>query len=440
VTSSQHITQRKDNTSTFYLKQFLGDSFLLFISNGIISTLNYVFILAAGRTLSKAAFGTFATLLACITISTVLLNSFQLHVIRRVVILRKAWAEYVGNLSNRVGYHCLLLGCLFLSTAPIAAELLGTTWVEWLITYACISAFLLSTLANGVSAGLLRFQVQAVANLLGTCTKLLVGVLLLWAGLGVSGALLGYAVGLGLVYVITLVLLENPFFVPSGYRDRPNSVSGDIAESEGSGKRFGPAFIFAYLALVGPFSLDQILVQSIARPLSGEYGVVCVFSKAVFFAVGPILSVQFAHVGASFDSNRSRNIFVGSVSITVSLVVLLAGGLWVFGDMLVPLLFSPQYAHTATLIAPMAIGVSAYVIGHAVGLVLLARNAIRSLLLVGAVFPIQLALFASRNTTLPMLVTNQLFVYGAQLILIILAALFAHRVRTIEPLAPGTGG
>jgi hypothetical protein len=37
-----------------------------------------------------------------------------------------------------------------------------------------------------------------------------------------------------------------------------------------------------------------------------------------------------------------------------------------------------------------------------------------------------------------MLVTNQLFVYGAQLILIILAAVFAHRVHALQSLAPGT--
>jgi O-antigen/teichoic acid export membrane protein len=413
-------------------KQFVGDSFLLFTANGFIGVLNYLFVLAANHNLSPAAFGLFTSLVACITISTVLINCLQLHIIRRVGVLGDASAQYAKDLTRRIVRYSGFGALVALVTTPIASTLLGANWIEWLLTYAAICALLFASIANGVSAGLLRFGIQSTANLVGTAVKLAVGAALLILGFGVSGALAAYVVGLALLAVLTLTMLGGAL---SDFKVGTKTLELSMAQT-GRIERIDATYIAAYLFLVGPFSVDQVLVQSIARPLSGDYGTVCVLGKAIFLAVGPILLVQVAHVGAAHkDPMKQQKVFVSGASVTVGLAALLAAGLWFFSGALVRIMFSPEYAHTASEIGPMAAGVTAYVAGQALGLYLLARGTKAPLLIVGTTFLIQAALFAIRHDSLRMLVTNQLLAYAAQFILIVIAALLSNRDATREPVA-----
>lgn len=414
--------------------RYMSDAILFFLASGAISALNYVFVLLAMLSLSNADFGTFNSLLACITISTVVVNSFQLHVTHCIARLRHAGGDADAYVRSVTRSMIRLCGAGLLAAAvsiPLARWALAATWNEWLLTYATIAAFFFSTFANGISSGLLRLRVQSIANLAGTLLKLGLGAVLLWCGLGISGALAASLAGLASIYLITLPALRKTMTE----RITPTTDRGGGSAANA----FRLPFIAAYLCVVGPFSLDQILVQALARPLSGDYGAVCTLGKIVFLAVGPILWVQYSHIAAAQDDPaRQLRVFLRGLRVSTFLAALLAAGLWIATAPLAGLILPPRYGAAAPWIGPMAAGVVLYVVGHAIALLLLARRQTAPLFVVGGALVLQTALVLLHADSLGALVANQMIVYAAQLVLICAAAYSTHfpsrpRATAAEP-------
>ncbi|MBK8915641.1 MAG: hypothetical protein IPM64_13785 [Phycisphaerales bacterium] len=409
--------------------RFAGDAAYYFVVSGVMNVANYAFVLVAVRTLTKPEFGVFNALLAFLTLSTVLMNSVLLHVARQIVRVGAGErAAYWRAAQWRLAGAAVAGSTVAAIAAPAAGTWLGASLAEWGAMLVAAAALLFVSAAGGIATGLQRMRLHANANLAGAMVKLAIGAVLLAIGGGVSAALAAYGLGLLISYALMTRGLSDALRGTQGDEARTESASasagrnGHVATSENSEKDAGrpdalhPGFVAAYLFLVAPFCLDQVFVQALVRPLSGDYAALCTLAKIVFLCVGPLLLVMYSHVSGGSDSAARRRVLRSTLLGVLGIGGVLAGLLAVLAPWLTHLMLAPQYSHLAPLVGPLAGGALLHAVAHTLGLYSLALGRWSGLLAAGLIPLAQAAAIWLAAPNLAVLVTIQCGTFAAQVV------------------------
>ncbi|QOJ13734.1 MAG: hypothetical protein HRU75_03355 [Planctomycetia bacterium] len=407
--------------------RFAGDAAYYFIVNGVMNVANYAFLLVAVRTLTKPEFGVFNALLALLTLSTVMMNSLLLHVARQVARIEPAERPGYWRASQvRLAGAAIAGGAAAAILTPAAWSVLGATAGEWGAMLVAAAALLFVSAVSGIATGLQRMRLHANANLAGALVKLAIGAALLAAGGGVSAALAAYGAGLLVSYALITRGMRSALGVvehPSTEHDPDSVIPAPfhaVVRSREDARRpdaLRPGFVAAYLGLVAPFCLDQVFVQALVRPLSGDYAALCTLAKIVFLCVGPLLLVMYSHVSsADSDAARRRRLLSGTLVAVLLIGGLLAGVLAVLAPWLTHLMLAPQYAHLAPLVGLLAAGTLLHAVAHTLGLYSLALGRWSGLLASGVIPVAQAAAIALAPANLTVLVAIQCGAFAAQVV------------------------
>ncbi len=412
------------------VRRMLSDTIVLVGAGVIVNVLNYTYVLIALGLLSKAEFGGFSTLVNCLTISTVITNVMQLEVTRRV-----AYEPHTRVLLSAIVRRTLLagvgLGVVVLVAAPSLARLFHLESVDIWALYFSLVALALSCIANGWFGGKQLLKAQGLWAVLGTLLKVASGGLLLWWGAGSAGGIVAFGLGLLLVFGAA-------WFCWSGVSQSERSLdaAGAVTSSTTSPVHTFEAgighlalLICAYVLLILPFSVDQLLVQTLFVAVSGDYGAVAMLGKLVFFASAPVYTVMYSHL-CSAHGNRAvqSKIFGLAVAASLFLGISVMGALGIFGDLLVTRVLPDQYRESAGMAPIFSIGLLVYGIAYASSILCIARHELGKLTftLAPAVI-VQLWLFLNADGTLSSLVWRQNVTYGVQFGCIMVMAVWRFR-------------
>jgi O-antigen/teichoic acid export membrane protein len=248
---------------------------LFFAAYNVANILNYAFLLAMSRVLAPGDFALFAALFGAVYLASALANTAQTSVAAAVAAAgRQAGAAVVGDAMRRLVVLALpIAGVVLLAARPFAAFLHSDDLTSVGLTGVAIWLFLLAAVGYGGLQGSGRFRLLGAGLLVASVGRLALGLGFLWLGLGVSGALLGIVVGLGL----SAALVVAPF-VRSALRPAPGSLPAL------------PAVVVALLASVAiavPTSVDVVLARHyFTAEEAGAYAAVSVLGKVVVF--GPL--------------------------------------------------------------------------------------------------------------------------------------------------------
>ena len=380
---------------------------LVFSVNNIVS---YLFIVIAGREFSAPEFGVFSALLGLITMAGIFSTSFQVAT-TQAVSLHADQAVLRGLIRHISRVTLPVISGLTLLMLPLGPRI-GASAAQIAVCGIIVFVMFLAAASLGFLGGLRRIRAQAGLNLAGAAIRLATGWPLIVIGYGVGGALVGYlvnyAVIFGVAYAMTLRLVRS-----AGLADA--SVQTEAAKAP----RLHSRTIATFVLTVAPYCLDQTMVQVFNPALGGDYAALAAIAKLVFLATYPIVAVIYPHVINLSDTRSRLQLFAVTAGAMICAVTLLAALLYSYPDQAVHLFFGASFQHVAPYLGFLAFGVACLSISVLAAHALIAWASpigfLPSLIALG----LGITFYAVRHNSLAEIVSDQIWMYGIQLVLIL---------------------
>jgi len=333
-----------------YLKndELVKQGTIMFVSGTIASIFNYSYQVYMGRVLGPEEYGVFGALFAIFYIIGIISQTLGTSTTQFV-------SKFVGE-GKQIGFfikgslkRTILLGsAISLIFLIFRTELrnvlkLPDVW-PILILILILSLSWIIPIIDGSLRGLKRYSALAFSGISNALFKLIFGVGLVMAGFGVSGALLGVAIGAILGLFISFGFLK-PYIKPNNPHDPDFRYSSFYS--------YSLPVMFAMISLSIPSNLDVILAKNFFSPSeAGLYTSVSVLGKIVFFFSGAVGTVMFPMITEKFTKGENTR---GILTKSLLCVGALSGGLvliYAVYPQIVVKIFGGKYFEAVDLVAP----------------------------------------------------------------------------------------
>ncbi|MBC8275787.1 MAG: oligosaccharide flippase family protein [Chloroflexi bacterium] len=323
---------------------FLRDSTLLFVANMSANFLLFLFHFSVARLLPPSEYGELVSLLAFIWIFSVPFRTVQtvtaeaIAGLRRDQQLARIWGTWRTNLLTVVpiGGICLALFTLGKRSISDFLAINSENAVVILGISVAISFFL--PVNRGILQGIQRFRDLGLNILTEALFRLSFGVLLVFFGWGLDGALLSYGLGYVVAFLFAFVSL------------RP------LLRDGGEGSRKSPDFI----ALINGYSLHVLVINACLMTMvnldvllvnhyfssveSGTYAAASMFGKITLLTSAAVGGVMFPKIAAlsTFSQKRIQLLKKGALFAGLSASAL-AIGFVLLPSLSISILLGPSY-------------------------------------------------------------------------------------------------
>lgn len=307
------------------------------------------------RVLTPASYGDLAALISLLGLVGLIPGSLSLVIVKYVSSAKSK--EEITRLVHWMNHKVLILGVIIFAILILSSSTISRFIKienQYLIILIGISfIFVLPTTLNrSVLQGLLRFKHIIVSILLENTTKLLLGVLLVYIGYSVGGAIFGLVLAIIIGWIITR------FFIRDYYIE-----TGGIVNVK-------PLLLFSIPVLVQSFSLtslystDLMLVKHFfSAHDAGLYAAVSKMGQIIFFGSGSIGTVMFPLISKKQSQGKNyHEIFIYSLSLTAVLSLAILLFYYVAPDLAINLLLGASYLEAKNLLFVMGVYMSLFAI------------------------------------------------------------------------------
>ena len=304
----------------------LGPPFYYFLAFNLANAFNYLFLIAMAKSLSPEAYGLFGALFGIVYLTSAFGNSVQLTLAKFTAELSSLgkWGPLGSLLSRasvRIAALSLVVALPLLAGAPLLAAFLHTSSPIPILLTGFLVFLALSVPATwGVLQGRQRFYLLGTSFFLNSSLRFVFGTLLVIAGLGVSGALVG--IGLGLLASAAVAL--SPL----------RAAASDRSDKEEMGALYAYFWpvVLASIVVAVPTSLDVVLAKHLfTAEQAGVYTAASVLGKVILFLPLGATFVLFPKVVHRRARGQDTSVLLGAallitgvLSATVTAIFVLA--------------------------------------------------------------------------------------------------------------------
>jgi O-antigen/teichoic acid export membrane protein len=327
--------------------ELLRHGSVMFIASLVTNTLNYVYQVYMGRALGPEQYGIFGALFAIFYMIGVIsqtLSTAATNFVSKFIAEGKEIGFFVLGAIKRVAIIGLTLALLFLLASKSIASLLKIHDAEPVVVLAFI-IFLawVAPINGGVLRGLKRFFAMGMLNVSNAFFKLVSGIAFVTLGYGVTGALLGVALG-------TLVALFISFFLIAPYIRRS---SYEPSFNFSAFYSYSAPVMLAMFCFSVPANLDVVLAKYFfsARE-AGLYTSASVLGKIIFFFPSAIYAVMFPMIAEIHARGEDTSIVLKRSLAYASLLSGSVVAAYLLFPHLVVILFGSRYVEALPLVGP----------------------------------------------------------------------------------------
>jgi O-antigen/teichoic acid export membrane protein len=321
---------------------FFSQSAVLTVANGLSAVLSAAYVAFVGRRLGPAEYATVTAALSVSYLLQLVLGPLETGVAKFAADYHGAGAN--GKLATltystlrrlRLPVTAGLAGFVVLIPAlerALSVADRGALGALGLYAAACLYA----SVPRGTLRGDHRFTAYGYNQVAESVVRLVGGAGLVWAGVGATGAVAGYAAGMSAALAIGLYQLRDLRRAPA--LPDPVDEAGLYAFS-------GPLFfVYGYFLFVT--NVDMLTAKRGLPPdAAGVYGSASALARVLYLGATPIYQVLFARVSAKSARGESAReltrIALGVVTIGLGVSNLLP---WLFGEPLLVAVFGPRFA------------------------------------------------------------------------------------------------
>ena len=375
-----------------FIKLFKGNDLLkhssiLFAASIITGLLNYLFQLYVGRMLGPSDYGIYSSLVALLYIMSVPSSTIQTSVAK--LVSDHSWEpEKIKYLLKYVFRKLTLISLpvsviFFILSFFIADFLKINSKMYFFILSVLLFISFLAPVLTGTLQGMQMFSQMGINSVAGTFFKLLSGVILVYFGFGVNGALLAVFIGslLGLLLA----------FMPLHFLKGSKEVNGNIKLLN-----YSMIVLLATIGLTFVTNVDMLIVKHyLSDKEAGYYAAAALLGKIVLFATAPIAMVMFPKATVMDQKNhngsnllRNSLLYTGSISFCIVLLFIISP------EFIVKLLFGPEFVEINGLLVYFAAGMALFSLSNTFVFYDLATRKYRFLYVLGAVSVMEVALIS----------------------------------------------
>ena len=401
---------QKPGSGHSVVRELLAGSAVTFAGSMVANVLGVAYTIGMARLLAPPAYADLVTLLSLLGVASLPGSTIQTIVARATALAIGRNEPHAGRqVLTRIGRGVVLAAalafvCTLLAVPRLGGFLqLGEVSSLWPFA-ALIGLGLLHPLLRGLAQGQARYALLTAVGLVDMVGKVAGGTFLVWAGLGVTGAV-GALLGASIASLGTVFhYLRDQLRVPE--QGAPGDPTGDetvpVPVTTGANLDWRDALgtLGGVGGLISLVTLDAVLVKHALPPADASvYAVLSVAGRSLFWASGSITTVLLPVVSRQIGSDagtRRSHVLVLSLAITAALIGAGQVAFMVAPELVIGLLFGPAHLGAAGLLALYGWGACAlalanvamtYLIGHGsrlVGIVMPACAALQAVLILDA--------------------------------------------------------
>lgn len=323
-----------------------GLSFLIAFAG--ISVSAFLYHVVVSRLLGPSHYGAMGALLGIISLLTVPIGAVQIAVTQAVIDEETKNERFSTiRVTKRATLGGLVAMVVAAAVTPVVDSFLHIgSPIPMLLVTVWVPLATVTAVVQGALIGEYRFRPVAFASFMGLgITRLLLGVVLVEAGLGVSGAVAATIFAQAFTMLSLLYSARHELFVQNRHAVAVRTKLRDTILSI--------AALAGYTTLIGidTFLANHFLVATAA----GDYAAVAVGAHISFFVPAALVTVVFPHLAdGQGASDSSRRIFRQSLYVSLVLGLLAAAVMAVFPHLTISVLFGSKYAEAAAILGVLA--------------------------------------------------------------------------------------
>ena len=325
----------------------LKAGFIFMLGSGFASGLNYLYHLLIGRMLGPEQYGVLGSLFAIIYFVTFASATFN-------KVLSKFSAEFQGrnqiNLLTRliqqafykIIYYGFILFLIYIMISKYIANFMHLKSISGVIIVGAIGYFsLIQSILNGALNGLQKFVWQNLSGVTSILIKLVLGVLFVYLGFGVNGALAGILIGalfsIGLSYYVLRKIFRK--------KERIKLYKKRIY-------RFAIPVILSAIFPTLLITVDQVLVKHFFTSIqAGYYAAAGMIAKIIWFGSGFLLGALFPKiVKLNTEKKDISKLLLKTIIYTLILVLLGCSVYFVMPNFIVNVLYGKAFLEISPMI------------------------------------------------------------------------------------------
>lgn len=365
VEKIKEIKNRLENFQIFGLyvfqDHFIKSSLIVFISTALSNVFALLYQLYLVRRIEPVDYGLLNSFIAFVNIVLIFANSFQ-------TALTNFISKFFGLMQfdkiryflRRLTKQILIFSIIFLllvifSSKNIANFLKTQSILPVIITaFILLSAFLFS-IPQGALTGIQEFLKLAINVNFNSCSRLIIGILLVAFGFGINGALSGFMISNILTMFLSYAQIKK-YFKKSSVEQ--SSVKIDFKEFY---KYFFPVTVTLVCFMIMT-NIDVILVRHYFVDLeAGHYSIAQLVGKIVLFFPMAINVVMFPQISSLHAQNQeTSHILKKGIYITLLLCAIVSSVIFIFPSFVLKFIAGKIYIDCLDLIKIFAISMSLF--------------------------------------------------------------------------------
>ena len=337
--------------------RFVTAAIWMYSASAVTSFGNYLFHLVMARMLKPASLlGELESVLAFFYILSVPLATLSLVIVKFISMYKgqgnpsaiHALYYYVKKLIviySAIGVLTILLLSPFITNL---LHLSSNTMILLLLLNFFIGVFVV--FGRSILQGVTNFFILAISNIVESFSKLAFGIVLVLIGLKTTGAFAAIALS-GIVG-----------YLPFHFFFKKNTANpGAFTDQRALYKYALPVFI-SILSITSLYSADIVLVRYFfPGNESGDYAVLSILGKVIYFAVSPVTAVLFPFVSETHArGEKYAHYLLLSFIFTLLGAVTITAIYFLFPDVIIYLLPGKNYLLVAPLLGMMGIFLGLY--------------------------------------------------------------------------------
>ena len=326
---------------------FSRGAFSYIIAFGGVGVSSFAFHIIVAKILHPSHYGVMGALLSIISLLSVPLSAVQIAVTQAVIDKENQGQSFsILQVTLRSLGGGLLAMLALAMCAPLIDNFLHINSPSPIFLVAAwIPLATVSSVLQGALVGEFRFRPVAFATFAGIgVVRLVLGAIMVEAGLGVSGAVSAMIFAQAFTMLSLLFSARHELF---GHRDAP------VVRTKMRDTTLSVAALSGYTALTG---IDTFLARHFFAPtLAGQYAAVAVVAHITFVIPAAIVTVTFPHlVEGKGISESSRRIFRQSLQFSLILGVASAIVMTLYPKLVIAMIFGSGYSGASGVLGVLA--------------------------------------------------------------------------------------
>ncbi len=332
------------------IKKLFRGSAILLVGTLVGSAFSYLFNMTMGRMLGPTIYGEMSALLSLLAILAVgsvailtisMRYSSELFAHKEFLAIRKlaqVFSKYV-----LIGCAAIFLVGLIL-IKPIGSFLsIQGFWPVAITLFSIFFSYLLY-LNRGILQGTQLFGSMSFSQALEMFLRLSIGILLVWFGFSLNGAMAAIVLSLAIAYIATFLPLRK-IFQSKEQKSRPGVDQKFKFDKKEIIKYSIPTLVTSALIAL-TLNLDIILVKHYFPPYeAGLYAAISTVAKIILYITSPVVGVMFPLISEQQTRGKKHfRLFWFSLLLTLIGGILLLAIYTVAPEKIITILYGGQYA------------------------------------------------------------------------------------------------